>query len=176
MCGAIPAAHTRMEQQGQARIESLTAGVIGCAIQVHRTLGPGLLESVYRECMLIEMRASGLRVERERRVSLKYRGQLIPSGLTMDLVVEECVVVELKAVEQIHSVHIPGSHLLEADGVSSRPPHELQCHESEIWSPAARPSRAVRQEALTIAVPAPIACPASQQDRLCLRASELLLS
>ena len=95
-----------MEQQEQARIESLTAGVIGCAIQVHRTLGPGLLESVYRECMLIEMRANGLRVERERRVSLKYREQLIPGGLTMDLVVEECVVVELKAVEQIHSVHL----------------------------------------------------------------------
>ncbi len=77
-----------MEKEGQARIESLTARVIGCAIQVHRTLGPGLLESVYRDCMLIEMRANGLRVERERRVSLKYREQLIHSSLTMDLVVE----------------------------------------------------------------------------------------
>jgi GxxExxY protein len=56
--------------------------------------------------MLIEMRANGLRVERERRVSLKYREQLIPSSLTMDLVVEECVVVELKAVENIHPVHL----------------------------------------------------------------------
>ena len=95
-----------MEKEGQARIESLTARVIGCAIQVHRTLGPGLLESVYRDCMLIEMRANGLRVERERRVSLKYREQLIHSSLTMDLVVEECVVVELKAVENIHPVHL----------------------------------------------------------------------
>lgn len=95
-----------MEKEGQARIESLTARVIGCAIQVRRTLGPGLLESVYRDCLLIELRANGLRVERERRVSLKYREQLIHSSLTMDLVVEECVIVELKAVENIHPVHL----------------------------------------------------------------------
>jgi GxxExxY protein len=95
-----------MEQPDRDAIESLTARIIGCAIEVHRTLGPGLLESVYRDCMLVELRAEGLHVERERRVSLEYRGQRIPSHLTVDLLVENCVVVELKALEHLYPIHL----------------------------------------------------------------------
>jgi len=84
----------------------LTEIVIGCGIAVHRTLGPGLLESVYRECMILELLAENLLVECERRVSLEYRGQRVAADLKLDLLVEGCLVLELKAVERIHPVHL----------------------------------------------------------------------
>ena len=89
-----------------ADVEALTEKVIGCAIEVHRTLGPGLLESVYRECMIIEMRGEHLSVESERHVPLEYKGQRIKGRLKLDLLVEGCVVVELKAVDNLHPVHL----------------------------------------------------------------------
>ena len=95
-----------MEQAASDQIDALTERVIGCAIEVHRVLGPGLLESVYRDCMLVEMRLEGLKVERERRVSIEYRGQRVPASLVLDLVVERSVVVEVKTVERIHPVHL----------------------------------------------------------------------
>jgi GxxExxY protein len=95
-----------MEQPTSAEIESLTERVIGCAIEVHRALGPGLVESVYRDCMLIEMRLEGLKVERKRRVAIEYRGQRIPASLVLDLLIERSLVVELKTVERIHPVHL----------------------------------------------------------------------
>jgi GxxExxY protein len=87
-------------------VEHLTDRIIGCAIEVHRTLGPGLLESVYRECMIIELRSDHLRVESERHVLLEYKGQRINGALKLDLLVEDCIVVELKAVERIHPIHL----------------------------------------------------------------------
>ena len=87
-------------------VEALTEKVIGCAIEVHRTLGPGLLESVYRECMIIEMRGEHLCVESERHVPLEYKGQRIKGQLKLDLLVEGFVVVELKAVDHLHPVHL----------------------------------------------------------------------
>jgi GxxExxY protein len=95
-----------MKQPSSDEIESLTERVIGCAIEVHRALGPGLLESVYRECMLIETRLQGLNVERERRVAIEYRGQRVPASLVLDLVIERFLVVELKTVERIHPLHL----------------------------------------------------------------------
>jgi GxxExxY protein len=87
-------------------VEELTERIIGCAIEVHRILGPGLLESVYRECMILELRREHLRVDSERQVSLDYKGERISSGLELDLLVEGCIVVELKAVERIHPIHL----------------------------------------------------------------------
>jgi GxxExxY protein len=86
-------------------IDALTERVIGCGMEVHRTLGPGLLESVYRECLVIELRTQNLHVETERRISLEYRGQRVGGGLRLDLLVEACLIVEVKAVEHIHPVH-----------------------------------------------------------------------
>jgi GxxExxY protein len=86
-------------------IEALTEKIIGCAIEVHRILGPGLLESVYRECMMIEMRRECLRFDCEQHVALDYKGQRIRGALKLDLLVEGSIVVELKAVERIHPVH-----------------------------------------------------------------------
>ncbi len=88
-----------------AAIEQLTAQIIGCAIEVHKALGAGLLESVYRECMIIEMRNAQLRFESERRITLTYKGVPINSKLRLDLLVEGVVVVELKAIEGIHPIH-----------------------------------------------------------------------
>jgi GxxExxY protein len=89
-----------------ALAEELTEKIIGCAIEVHRTLGPGLLESVYRECMIIEMRRQHLRVDSERHVPLTYKGHRIGSPLKLDLLVDDCIVVELKAVDRLHPVHL----------------------------------------------------------------------
>ncbi len=87
-------------------VDQLTEKIIGCAIEVHRTLGPGLLESIYRDCMIIELRCEQLRVESERRVSLEYKGHPVDGALKLDLLVEDCIVVELKTVERILPVHL----------------------------------------------------------------------
>jgi GxxExxY protein len=87
-------------------IERTANKIIGCAIEVHRNLGPGLLESVYRECLLIELRDSSLGFECERRIPVSYKGRTINSTLRLDLFVNDCVIVELKAIEQIHPVHL----------------------------------------------------------------------
>jgi GxxExxY protein len=87
------------------QIEALTETIIGCAIEVHKMLGPGLLESVYRDCLIVELRGSKFAVEIDRRVAIDYKGQRIRSKLIIDLLVEKCIVVELKAVESLHPVH-----------------------------------------------------------------------
>ena len=87
-------------------LERLKEKVIGCAIEVHRVLGPGLLESVYRECMALELRLAGLPVEGNRRVTIEYKGQLIADALKLDLLVARVLVIELKAVERLHAVHM----------------------------------------------------------------------
>jgi GxxExxY protein len=103
--GAVCAPAERMIT-APAEIQELTEKIIGCAIEVHRILGPGLLESVYRECLIIEMRGNGLRADGERRVSFDYKGQRIGGGLKLDLLINDCIVVELKAVERLHSIHL----------------------------------------------------------------------
>ena len=87
-------------------VEALTETVIVCAIEVHRTLGPGLVESVYRESMILELQEKHLTVEDERYVPLDYKGHRVNGNLKLDLLVEGCVVVELKAVERLHPVYL----------------------------------------------------------------------
>ena len=86
-------------------VDGLTEKIIACAIEVHRILGPGLLESVYRECMIIELRRRHLRAESERHVPLEYKGERVCGGLKLDLLIEDCVIVELKAVEHLLPIH-----------------------------------------------------------------------
>lgn len=86
-------------------IDELTGRIIGAAVEVHTALGPGLLESVYHECLNIELKHFGLNVERDRHVPLHYRGQRINSQLKLDLIVESRVIVEVKAVEHFHPIH-----------------------------------------------------------------------
>lgn len=80
--------------------------IIGCAIDVHRAFGPGLLESAYRECLYYDLNGKGLLVVREKPMPIVYKDIKLDHGYRMDLLVENKVVVELKRVETINEVHI----------------------------------------------------------------------
>ena len=87
-------------------LNKITEQIIGAAIDVHRELGPGLLESVYQKCLFLALQERGLRVEKEIPVPVRFRGQEIDEcGFRMDLLVEDAVVIELKSVDVIHDVH-----------------------------------------------------------------------
>ncbi len=79
--------------------------VRGAIFNVYNTLGPGLLESVYEAAMCYELRKAGLKVEQQKPVKVVYKGQLLPVDYRLDLLVEDCVVVELKSVEKLTSLH-----------------------------------------------------------------------
>ena len=89
----------------QAPVNRLTRQIIGAAIEVHRHLGPGLLESAYESCLAYELEQLGLQVERQKHLPLLYKGITIDQGYRLDLLVEGEVVVELKTVEQLTDVH-----------------------------------------------------------------------
>lgn len=79
--------------------------IIGCAIDVHKQLGPGLLESVYQECLYYELIEKGLKVEKEKPMPIVYRNVKLDHGYRIDLLVENKVVIELKTVESLTDVH-----------------------------------------------------------------------
>ena len=80
--------------------------IIGCAIEVHRKLGPGLLESAYQECLMYELKNIGLNVKKEVLLPITYKEIKIDKGYRIDILVEEKVVIELKTVEDISISHI----------------------------------------------------------------------
>jgi len=84
----------------------ITEKIIGAAIRVHKELGPGLLESAYRECLYYELKQMGLNVEKEKPLPLIYHEVKLEIGYRVDLLVERKVVVELKAVEALNDVHL----------------------------------------------------------------------
>ncbi len=84
---------------------SLTDAIIGAAITVHRELGPGLLESVYEKCLALELTQSGIQVVAQKEIPLTYKGLNLESGFRADLIVENKVLVELKAVDQLLPIH-----------------------------------------------------------------------
>jgi len=86
-------------------INEITELVIGCAIEVHRLLGPGLLESAYQECLAYELEKHGLAVEKEKLLPIIYKEVTIDHGYRLDLLVENQVVVELKTVDIFTDVH-----------------------------------------------------------------------
>ncbi len=83
----------------------LTETIIGSAIEVHRHLGPGLLESAYKECLLFELRSKGLIVEKEKPLPIIYKEIKLDHGYRIDLLVENTVVIEVKTVESFTDVH-----------------------------------------------------------------------
>jgi GxxExxY protein len=83
----------------------LTDQIIGCAIEVHRHLGPGLLEAVYEECLCYELSQIGLRFERQVHLPVSYKGIKLACGHKLDLVVEDSVVVEIKAIDELAPIH-----------------------------------------------------------------------
>lgn len=90
---------------GILRHEKLTEAIIGAAIEVHRELGPGLMESVYEECLCHELSIRGLAFQRQVPLPICYKKVKLDCGYRMDVVVEGSVVLELKSVENILPVH-----------------------------------------------------------------------
>lgn len=85
--------------------DALTERIIGAAIQVHRELGPGLLESVYEICLYHELSLQGLQTERQKCIPVTYKGIQLDSGYRLDPVVENQVIVEIKSVATLLPVH-----------------------------------------------------------------------
>ena len=83
----------------------LTERIIACAIAVHSAFGPGLLESMYRDALVIELRLAGFEVVVEQSAPVYYRGQRIRDDLKVDLMVNGVIVIEIKAVDRLHPVH-----------------------------------------------------------------------
>lgn len=83
----------------------LTGQIIGAAIEVHRHLGPGLLESSYEECMLFELKDRGLSVDRQLELPIEYKGRQLNATYRIDLLVNQEVMLELKSVQQIEPIH-----------------------------------------------------------------------
>lgn len=79
--------------------------IIGCAIEVHKHLGPGLLESAYKECLYYELKIAGLNVRKEKPMPIVYKEVKLDHGYRIDLLVEEKVVIEIKTVEAFNEVH-----------------------------------------------------------------------
>jgi GxxExxY protein len=84
----------------------LTGKIINCAIEVHKALGPGLLESAYKECLYYELNEAGLNVEKEKALPLVYKNVKLDCGYRIDLLVENQIVLELKSVEALNDIHM----------------------------------------------------------------------
>ncbi len=85
--------------------DPLSEEIIGAAIEIHRALGPGLLESAYEDCMVYEMKERNLLVARQVPLAIQYKKLHIPNGYKIDLIIENQIIVELKAVERILWLH-----------------------------------------------------------------------
>jgi len=83
----------------------LSHRVIGCAIEVHRALGPGLLESTYRQCLAHELRLNGIQFSLEHPLPVKYKGLQLDCGYRIDILVENELILELKSVEEVKGIH-----------------------------------------------------------------------
>jgi GxxExxY protein len=87
-------------------LEELTNKIIGAAIEVHKELGPGLMESAYEECLCHELRLRGISFERQVPLPVEYKGLKLECGYRLDVVVEDAVILELKCIERVLPVHV----------------------------------------------------------------------
>jgi len=97
--------HHRVTEGTEEAEVGLSGTIIGAAIEVHRALGPGLLESSYQRCLVHELRSRGVRCEEQRRVPLVYKGLTLADAYRIDLLVEGRVAVEVKATEALQPIH-----------------------------------------------------------------------
>lgn len=88
----------------QKELTELAYRIVGCAIEVHKQLGPGLLESIYEECFIEELTNNGFDVVSQEKIPLVYKGKILKSDLKLDILVNNCIIVELKAVDEIHPI------------------------------------------------------------------------
>jgi GxxExxY protein len=87
------------------KLDAITRRIIGAAIEVHKQLGPGLLESAYQVCLAYELQSKGFRIEEQGPLPVVYRDVKLDCGYRLDLIVEDAVIVEIKAVEQLSGIH-----------------------------------------------------------------------
>ena len=87
------------------RLNAITGKIIGAAISIHRALGPGLLESAYEECLAFELAELGLKVVRQKPLPITYKGVTLDCAYRLDLLVNDAVIVEVKAVDQVSPIH-----------------------------------------------------------------------
>lgn len=85
--------------------EKLSKEVIGCAIEVHKNLGPGLLESTYEKCLLFELEQMNKHIDRQLKVPVKYKDLILNCGYRLDLLVENKLIVEVKSIEKLDTIH-----------------------------------------------------------------------
>ncbi len=85
--------------------DDLSNKVIGCALEVHRHLGPGLLESAYAQCLAHELSTAGIPFELERPIPVSYKGKRLDCGFRADIVVDDSLIVELKSVHELLPIH-----------------------------------------------------------------------
>jgi len=86
-------------------LNQLTEQIIGAAIEVHRALGPGLLESAYEACMIHELKLRDILVEHQKELPIRYKNLMVECGFRLDLWVEGKVIVEIKAIDRFHPIH-----------------------------------------------------------------------
>ncbi len=87
------------------RLDQISRRIIGAAIEVHRHLGPGLLESAYESCLIFELKKLGLRIEEQKPLPVVYKEVNLDCGYRLDLVVEDEIIVEIKAAEKLLPIH-----------------------------------------------------------------------
>jgi GxxExxY protein len=87
------------------KADELSRECIGAAIEVHRTLGPGLLESIYEKCMLRELELRGISAVNQQSVEVSYKGTVFSETLRFDVLVEGCLLLEIKAVQEVAPIH-----------------------------------------------------------------------
>ena len=86
-------------------LNELTYKIIGCAYDVHKALGPGLLESTYEKCLCFELEKLGIKHEKQKELPINYKGITIDNGYRIDILVEDKIVIELKSVEILQPIH-----------------------------------------------------------------------
>jgi len=91
--------------ENEFKHQQLTHTIIGCAMEVHILLGPGLLESAYEECLVYELIVAGFNIERQKPVPVVYKEIKMECGYRIDILVEKTVVIELKSIEAFNDVH-----------------------------------------------------------------------
>ena len=93
------------EMKEKNNLDLITRRIIGAGIEVHRHLGPGLLESAYQTCLAFELRQLGRKVEEQKPLPVMYKDVKLDCGYRLDLVIDDAVVVEIKAVERLMPIH-----------------------------------------------------------------------
>lgn len=91
--------------EGNSRLNTLSERIIGCAIEVHRHLGPGLLESAYEACFVHELELAKIPVTKQQIIPLIYKGMQLDYGYRLDVVVDDTIICELKAIDRIEPIH-----------------------------------------------------------------------